>query len=112
MGAAADGIERAMLTDSQFFTLGRDTLTRLHDALEPSYDSGTLEELELEAGLLTIVTQAGQSFIVSAHAPSQQIWLASPISGGLHFRWSGESWILGTGETIEEVLARELQVAL
>lgn len=101
-----------MLTDSQFFTLGRDTLTRLHDALEPSYNNGTLEELELEAGLLTIVTRAGQSFIVSAHAPSHQIWLASPVSGGLHFRWSGESWILGTGETVEEVLARELQVAL
>lgn len=101
-----------MLSDSQFYTLGRDTLTRLHDALEPAYDAGTLDELELEAGLLTIVTKAGQSFIVSAHAPSHQIWLASPISGGLHFRWSGESWILGTGETIEEVLARELQVAL
>lgn len=101
-----------MLTDSQFFTLGRDTLTRLHDALEPSYNNGTLEELELEAGLLTIVTRAEQSFIVSAHAPSHQIWLASPVSGGLHFRWSGESWILGTGETVEEVLARELQVTL
>lgn len=101
-----------MLTDSQFYTLGRDTLARLHDALEPAYDAATLDELELEAGLLTIVTNAGQSFIVSAHAPSHQIWLASPMSGGLHFRWSGESWIIGTGETIEEVLSRELQVAL
>lgn len=101
-----------MLTDSQFYTLGRDTLTRLHDALEPSYNSGVLEELELEAGLLTIVTKLGQSFIVSAHAPSQQIWLASPISGGLHFRWSGESWILGTGESLDEVISRELQVTL
>lgn len=101
-----------MLTDSQFYTLGRDTLATLHDALEPAYDNSTLDELELEAGLLTIVTNAGKSFIVSAHAPSHQIWLASPISGGLHFRWSGESWILGTGETLQEVLGRELGVAL
>ena len=101
-----------MLSDSQFLTLSRDTLTRLHDALEPAYDYGTLDELELEAGLLTIVTKAKQTFIVSAHAPSHQVWLASPISGGLHFRWSGEGWILGTGESLNEVLSRELQVAL
>lgn len=101
-----------MLTDSQFLTLSRDTLARLHDALEPSYDASELDELEMEAGLLTIVTKLGQTFIISAHAPSHQIWLASPVSGGLHFRWSGDSWILGTGETLNEVIGRELQVAL
>lgn len=101
-----------MLSDSQFLTLSRDTLARLHDALEPGYDAGDLDELEMEAGLLTIVTKLGQTFIVSAHAPSHQVWLASPVSGGLHFRWSGENWILGTGETLDEVIGRELQVAL
>ena len=101
-----------MLSESQFHRLSRDTLAALHDALEPAYNSGALEELELETGLLTVVTGAGKTFIASAHAPSKQLWLASPVSGGLHFRWDGQEWILGTGETLRDILGRELAVPL
>jgi iron donor protein CyaY len=97
-----------MLSETQFQSLASVTLTRLHDVLDAAYESGALEELELEPGLLTIITETGKTFIVSAHAPSQQIWLASPISGGLHFPWNGTAWVLASGDTLETILTREL----
>jgi iron donor protein CyaY len=97
-----------MLSDSQFQSLSRDILTRIHDALDGAFENGALDELELEPGLLTIVTGTGRTFIVSAHGPTGEIWLASPLSGGLHFAWDGTQWIKN-GETLEFVLTRDLQ---
>lgn len=99
-----------MLSDTAFQSLAHTTLARLHDALDGAYESGALEDLELEQGLLTIVTATGKSFIVSAHGPSKQIWLASPISGGLHFSWDAAAaqWVLANGTTLHDTLRTEL----
>lgn len=101
--------DRRMLTAATFDPLARSTLTALQDRLDAAYESGALEELELEAGVLTIMTATGKSFIVSAHGPSMEIWLASPLSGGLHFRWNGNAWALPDGALLDDVLARDLQ---
>lgn len=100
-----------MLTESQFQSLTATTLARLHDALEPAYDSGALEELDLQTGILTIITESGKTFVVSAHGPSKEMWLASPLSGGLHFIWDGSQWSKN-GETLDFVLSRDLGVSL
>lgn len=98
-----------MLSPSQFKTHTEAFLGALYDALEPAFDAGTLEELELEPGLLTIVTESGKTFIVSAHAASGQMWLASPISGGLHFVWNDGEWALSNGARLTPTLQAELQ---
>lgn len=98
-----------MLTDSEFQTLAQRTLAQLHDRYEPRYEHEELDELELEPGLLTLITRTGKTFIVSAHSASREIWLASPISGGLHFVWNGARWALKSGELLETILHQELE---
>lgn len=99
---------KAMLSPTQFQTESGHCLSALYDALDTAYEAGTLEELELEPGLLTIVTASGKSFIVSAHAPSSQMWLASPLSGGLHFHYQDGAWNLPDGRNLQQLLLQEL----
>lgn len=98
-----------MSDETDFHRLADATLTALLDQLEPRYESGELEELELQGGVLTIRTAAGRSFVVSKHAPSRQIWLASPLSGGLHFSLHASgSWMLADGRELVLHLMKEL----
>ena len=75
------------------------TLAYWLHALEPAFESGALEELELSDGALTIETDLGKIFVLSKHNVTQQIWLASPVSGGLHFQWhdTDGTWNLSDG---------------
>ena len=100
-----------MLSDTEFQTLAQRTLTQLRDRYELAFENAEIEELELEPGILTIVTATGKTFIVSAHSASKQVWLASPISGGLHFHWEecAQHWALKTGELLDVVLRQELE---
>lgn len=97
-----------MVTDSEFPTLAHRTLDQLRERYEPAFENEELDELELQNGVLTFATSTGKTFIVSAHAPSREIWLASPISGGLHFAWNGEHWALKSGELLEVIVRQEL----
>lgn len=103
------GYSAPMLSDSQFQGLAHRTLSQLHDRYEMAYENEELEELELESGLLTLITATGKTFIVSAHAASKEIWLASPLSGGLHFAYDGNHWALKSGELLDTILRQELE---
>jgi frataxin len=98
-----------MLDETDFHRRADATLAAILDQLEPRYEAGALEELELQGGILTIRTDAGRSFVVSKHAPSRQLWLASPLSGGLHFaaRDHGQ-WQLSDGRELVAHLLGEL----
>lgn len=99
-----------MTNETEFHRFADATLDALFEQLESAYESGSLDDLELQDGILTIKTAGGLTFVVSKHAPSGQIWLASPITGGLHFSYepnSGE-WQLGDGSLLTERLTQEL----
>lgn len=100
-----------MLTETEFHRRADATLTTLAQGLEPAYEAGDLEELELSGGILTIET-AGKTLVVSKHAASQEIWLASPTSGGLHFPYKDGIWQLADGRTLTGVLSIELGLGL
>jgi iron donor protein CyaY len=99
-----------MTSESEFHRFADATLDALFDQLESAYESGSLEDLELQEGVLTIQTQLGQTFVISKHTASGQIWLASPISGGLHFSYESESgeWLLPDGTPLTARLTQEL----
>jgi iron donor protein CyaY len=103
------GYALPMLTDTEFHALAQRTLTQLHDRFETAYDNAELEELELNQGVLTLQTATRRTFVVSAHHVNREIWLASPLSGGHHFRWSGEHWALPGGELLDILLKQELE---
>ena len=100
-----------MLSETQYHQHADATLQQFIDALEPAYESGQFEELELMQGVLTIATASGKQFVISKHAPSQQLWLASPFSGGLHFSLSNHAWQLADGRTLHTILAQDLAQA-
>ncbi|MFZ4125784.1 MAG: iron donor protein CyaY [Rickettsiales bacterium] len=97
-----------MSTETEFHRFADATLAALFEQLESAYESGSLEDLDLQDGILTIKTESGQTFVVSKHAPSGQIWLASPLTGGLHFSFDEGEWKLADGATLTERLTHEL----
>jgi iron donor protein CyaY len=99
-----------MSTETEFHRIADTTIHALFDHLESAYESGLLDDLDLQDGILTIKTDSGQTFIVSKHAASGQIWLASPLTGGLHFSYHPErnDWALADGTLLTERLTQEL----
>jgi len=100
-----------MTSETDFHRQADATLLALYDALDPQYEAGTVQDLELQGGILTIRTDRERTFVVSKHAPSRQIWLASPLSGGLHFRLvDAGNWQLADGRELISLVMKELAV--
>ena len=97
------------MNDTEFQSLAAATLERIADALEPAYEAGALDDLVLEDGVLNVTTAQARVFVISKHAPTQQIWLASPLSGGLHFVYDATTtaFQLNDGSTLNDVLRRD-----
>jgi len=101
------------ISDTAFAALSDVTLGRLADSLEALDEDGLLE-VELMAGTLTIELASGAQFVVNRHGPSQQIWLSSPLSGGLHFDYdeSEQAWVLKDGRRLDTLLKAEVETLL
>lgn len=95
------------LSESEFYSLAGATLATVMEHLENTDISGTLE-VDETPGSLTIETAQGKIFVLSHHAPTRQIWLSSPLSGGLHFRYERSEWVLPDGRRMEDILYHEL----
>lgn len=102
-----------MLDATHFRAITNATMMHINDQLEQAFDQGDLDELDFDegAGILTIITPDDKTFVLSRHEPSRQLWLASPISGGLHFDYSQESqeWQLPDGRKLKQLLAEDLK---
>ena len=98
-----------MLHESPFNALADATLEALMESLEAA-DTDENLDIDLIQGILTITLENGKQFIVSKHGPSRQLWLSSPISGGLHFPYDEEKkdWILADGRILAVVLRTEI----
>ena len=97
------------MDETQFHSLADSTLQTYFEQLEPAYERGALDELELEGGILTLIAQ-GKTLLLNKHTASRQLWLASPFSGGLHFGFDANRnhWTLSNGMTLDATLAQEL----
>lgn len=96
------------MNESQFHLLADTMLGAIADAVEPADGDGALES-EYQGGINTITFPDGRQLIISKHTASRQIWLSSPVSGGLHFSHNGEQWVLPDGRSLESVLTSELK---
>lgn len=96
------------MLDTEFQKLAEKTLDKLADAL----DDDSCLDVEYQAGVITITIDSGKQFVINKHTPSQQIWLSSPISGGLHFPYDVAEgrWQLADGRRLAEILAAELAI--
>ncbi len=94
------------MLEKDFEQLAKKTLDDIVAALDELDASGDLE-LEYQNGIITITLESGKQFIVNKHAPSQQIWLSSPLSGGLHFSYDN-GWKLSDGRELQATLMAEI----
>lgn len=94
--------------ESEFQECADTFLENLFEQLEEQDEDGALE-IDLENGVL-ILEAGSRQFVLSKHAPTQQIWLSSPLSGGLHFEAAdaGRDWKLKDGRRLSVVLGEEL----
>ena len=98
--------------DEKRYHVRADTmLMHCFDQCEAAFEAGALDDLELQGGILTIQVRPGYVYVVSKHAPSLQLWLASPISGGLHFFFDevAQRWCLADGRELGVLLVGELR---
>lgn len=96
------------MKETEFQRLASAVLDALAELLEKADQNGELE-LEQQPGVLTVVLEGGKTLIVSQHAPSGQVWLSSPRSGGLHFSFEGGQWKLPDGRELSAVLRADIQ---
>ncbi len=99
-----------IMLEKDFEELAAKTLSKISDALDQFDEAGDLEA-DYQNGIITITLDSGKQFIVNQHAPSRQIWLSSPLSGGKHFSYDTASgnWQLADGVVLNTLLSAELK---
>lgn len=106
------GHYRLMTLD--FSVLATATLKTLQNDLETAF--GDDLTVELIDGVLTLIPPHGRPFIINKHQPTQQLWLASPISGAWHFAYNPatQHWLSTRGDQVSltDLLTRELNQAI
>lgn len=96
------------MDESVYHLLSKESINIIIDRLEEADQSGALE-MEYEGGILTLDLPSGRQLLLSKHTASRQLWLSSPLSGGLHFSHDGKGWTLADGRRLEDVLSQELK---
>jgi frataxin len=95
------------MNEQEFEALAAKTLGRLAEAVE---EAGA--DAELAGGILTIVSDDGRTFLLNKHAPLQQLWYSSPVSGAHHYAAKDGAWIsTRDGSHLAERLANDLAQA-
>ena len=74
------------MNETEFHHLAHIQLSTVFDILEDADRQGLLD-VEYEGGIMTIGLPDGRQCVLSKHVPSCELWLSSPVSGGLHFSY-------------------------
>ena len=91
------------MNETDFHRLADATIDTICDALEEA-DASDMLDLESQNGIVTITAHSGKQWVVNKHAPTLQLWLSSPMSGGLHFHYVPLPLREGLGEGLREGL--------
>lgn len=98
------------MDETRYHTEADAFLSRCYDALDAAFDAAALEDLELQNGILTIITAMGRTYVLSKHGVTRQLWLAERSLGGLHFVFeeASKQWKLPDGRELAATLADAL----
>jgi frataxin len=87
------------------------TLDAIADAVENT--AGDAYSVDWAGEILTLEDEHGKQYVLNKHAPTEQLWLSSPISGAWHFVWQNYAWVSTRGEdTLNNILLKELHVKI
>lgn len=87
--------DAAPLDESTYDAFAEATLQHLAEQVEAALPDADIERAG--SSVLIITLDDNREFVVNKHAPTRQLWLASPISGAGHFGWSGTDWVSTRG---------------
>lgn len=96
------------MNESEFHKITDKLLESLLENIEDS-DADACIEADIQDGVLTLELQDGQHYLVSKHVPSLQLWVSSPLSGGLHFAYSDGQWVLSDGKKMHDTIQEEIK---
>ena len=99
-----------MLNESQFNILVDSYLEMIANEIELK-DEDMLIDVDLTPDMLTLELDSGQQYVISKNNAAKQLWLSSPISGGLHYNYNEISnlWeLIKDGSRFDELLTKEL----
>lgn len=101
------------LSETAFVSLVEAMLTRLAAEVEGLDDEDVLE-VEHMSGMLTIELPSGKQFVINRQIPTRQIWLSSPLSGGLRFDYdeAQKNWVLADGRRLDTLLKADVATLL
>ena len=85
------GAGESDLDETQFHAQAEKILNCLADTLEAA-ELDSIDDIGFEDGVLSVKLSDNSAFVINKHAPTKQIWYASPISGALYFSPSAPSW--------------------
>jgi len=94
---------------SDFEDLAEEALNGLFEALEAAI--GDIVEVDFDNGILTIELEDGRQYVINKHAPTQELWVSSPISGAAHYAYNQDrgGWVSTRGAAVlVTALAAEL----
>ena len=103
-------MDKIAISESDFHRQADIMLASLAHAIEVADEAGTLD-VDLAGGILTIELPNKKHYIINKHALNKQIWVASTISGGLHFDYDAvqQRWQLPDGRILEQLIASDLE---
>jgi len=99
-----------MSRESKFHDQADAVIEAIGEEIEAK-DKEMLIDVDNKDSVLTLTLDSGDEFVISKHAPMQQIWLSSPFSGGLHYDYvdADSCWTSArNGSALHEHLAKEL----
>lgn len=103
-----------MINDIEFRHQVQSTLQFLEESLEQQLDDQS--DIDAREESLQITLSSGQTWLLNRHSPSHELWLSSPIKGGLHFGWCDQNhqWISTrtTRDELLDFLEKDLSAAL
>jgi frataxin len=98
------------MQESEFIFFVDTYLNHLFERIEESFWDRV--ECDLSMDVLTIKHSSIPSrgtFIINRNVPRQELWLASPLSGGSHYKLEKDQWVdTRNGAIFEDLLLEEL----
>lgn len=85
------------MNENEFLAASLKTLQEIALIAENEWDA----DCELNQGCLNIELGNGRKFVINRHAPTLQIWLASPLSGAWHFSCQNAKWLATKDPAVE-----------
>jgi len=82
----------------EFENMAEKALENLFDALDEVI--GDVVEVDFDNSILTLKLADGRQYIINKHAPNQEIWVSSPLSGAAHFAYNSTTkmWVSTRGD--------------